>query len=584
MNLLLYFLSLSITGSFLALFYLLCRTVLKRNICKTWQYYIWLIILLRFLIPFTVGNGFVSSFFQSAKQEIIFIEKQQEKDGHKPETNFLLSDDPETRQEMNYPVLNQSKSISFWQRGIAIAEVIWFVTAVFLFARKVFSYFFLLRKWKREWTPIEEEEKKREIQVICTKMNRKRNPKLVYHPGLTSPMMVGLFHPTLVLTQKNMTQQQLRFVFLHEIIHDKRKDILYKWFVVLVVCLHWFNPLVYLIRKEMNQDCELSCDEIVMKNISDTEKWQYGDTLLALMKESQKKQDGLAISLNSNTKQLKERLGAIMNYQKMSKKGVIIAVGLVMVLCLGFMSMGAYAAPSANLKSEGQKNIDTATSQGTLQATMQAIKNLDLESLNQYSDNEREIKSAFGMGTIKEYIVFSELARGSKTDLKFNSAVVEKLAWSIGEVKEEGNHAEIKIQITNRDLTELSSKFSEEILNSIINFSYTPKDFTDYVLESQGTITFDITVEINKKKGVWQTHLSDEFINAIYGNMVEGSEMVFEEIEKNAETIGDKLEERTEKMAADLEKKAEDFGKQAEQAAENLEKRMNAWSEKIFGE
>ncbi len=67
----------------------------------------------------------------------------------------------------------------------------------------------------------------------------------------------------------------------HEITHMKRRDIFIKWLLIFAGAMHWFNPLVYYVRREMNKACELACDESVIKKFDMSEMQQYGDTLIA---------------------------------------------------------------------------------------------------------------------------------------------------------------------------------------------------------------------------------------------------------------------------------------------------------------
>lgn len=61
----------------------------------------------------------------------------------------------------------------------------------------------------------------------------------------------------------------------------KRRDIFIKWLLIFAGAMHWFNPLVYYVRREMNKACELACDESVIKKFDMSEMQQYGDTLIA---------------------------------------------------------------------------------------------------------------------------------------------------------------------------------------------------------------------------------------------------------------------------------------------------------------
>lgn len=107
----------------------------------------------------------------------------------------------------------------------------------------------------------------------------------LYRNGLIgSPVMTGFFRPKIILPDKKIAADNLTYVFTHELLHYKRKDMFYKWFVQIALCVHWFNPFLYLLAKEINRTCELSCDELVISRMDDKAKAAYGDALLSFLK------------------------------------------------------------------------------------------------------------------------------------------------------------------------------------------------------------------------------------------------------------------------------------------------------------
>ena len=123
--------------------------------------------------------------------------------------------------------------------------------------------------------------------------------------------------------------------------HRKRQDIFVKWLLIFAGAVHWFNPLVYFVRREMNKACELACDEAVIKGFTVSEMQQYGDTLIEVAADSIRKTP-LSIAMFEDKKNLKERLGAIMKHRKYSRRTVTAAgVILVTMVCavLGVSAM-----------------------------------------------------------------------------------------------------------------------------------------------------------------------------------------------------------------------------------------------------
>ena len=94
---------------------------------------------------------------------------------------------------------------------------------------------------------------------------------------VTTPLTYGILKPVILLPKVLDLQDEitLLYVLTHELIHIKRFDILAKWLLVLVLCLHWFNPLVWVMYVFVNRDIELSCDEAVVKIFSKTKSPSY---------------------------------------------------------------------------------------------------------------------------------------------------------------------------------------------------------------------------------------------------------------------------------------------------------------------
>lgn len=147
--------------------------------------------------------------------------------------------------------------------------------------------------------------------------------------------MVGIFKPTLLLPKATMTDEQFNNVLSHEMIHFKRKDILYKWFVCMVKCVHWFNPVIYYISKQVNIECEISCDAEVVKDMTEEQQTRYIDTIITLLASGKKKPITVTTGMVSDKKTLQRRFTMIKNKMKISKKAMAISIVLVLAVIGG---------------------------------------------------------------------------------------------------------------------------------------------------------------------------------------------------------------------------------------------------------
>lgn len=161
--------------------------------------------------------------------------------------------------------------------------------------------------------------------------------------AVTGAMALGLLQPVVVLPAGSPALQdpaRLTAVLRHELTHYRRGDLWLKWAAALTACVHWFNPLVWLLQKQISRACELACDEQVIRTMTAAEKQHYGETLLAFAGSRR-----AAVPLTAvceRRQQLKERLVNIMKYKK---KGFFTAL-LCAVLALGLIGCAAVLGPT----------------------------------------------------------------------------------------------------------------------------------------------------------------------------------------------------------------------------------------------
>ena len=101
--------------------------------------------------------------------------------------------------------------------------------------------------------------------------------------SLQTPVLAGLLRPAIYLPE-GFVQREM--AVRHELCHLERCDLWRKWFIQLIVCVHWFNPAVYLMRREANRLSELACDEAVVRGMDDTGRRSYANMLLHTVKSA----------------------------------------------------------------------------------------------------------------------------------------------------------------------------------------------------------------------------------------------------------------------------------------------------------
>lgn len=165
---------------------------------------------------------------------------------------------------------------------------------------------------------------KKDITVI--------NQNLVYVPSL-----FGIFKTKILISDSiyELEDNQIRYIFLHELSHYKRKDLIKNVVLTILSIIHWFNPIVHLCIKNIRKDMELEVDNMVTKNLSKEEQKSYCKTLVEL---SSKENTGFAsrvLCISNDKKELEGRIKMIKNVEWFSKHKILI--GIIGVILLVFL-------------------------------------------------------------------------------------------------------------------------------------------------------------------------------------------------------------------------------------------------------
>ena len=335
-------LSLSVSGALLLLLILGLKPLYKNKFSKRWQYYIWIVVALRFLLPFTPDTTIIGSLFEKLDTAAITNEIPTTPNVPVPaDTGNSKAEPIQTNQEVTTAAMRDpvDKYVCLF--------FIWSALALVLFVRKITVYQGFIQYIKAGNKEVSDIKILNLLSDCEEKLNIKTRVEISCNPLLASPMLIGFLRPRIILPAHEWEDKELSYIFVHELVHYRQRDMFYKWLIQIVVCAHWFNPFVYLLEKEVNKSCELSCDEKVISVLDDTARREYGDILISFLKSNNLYKSSLAsVTLTEGAEQLKERLGAIMKFRKKSKVIIAITAIFTVAVCICFFVTGAYAAPS----------------------------------------------------------------------------------------------------------------------------------------------------------------------------------------------------------------------------------------------
>ena len=356
-------LSLSISGGLVGLLILLFRPMTRRFFAKRWTYYLWLLLLVRLLVPIHADinlMGQLSAMLAATDSRQVSVEGISES-GHvenvemKNQTEIGSGvEDTENaygtfnaadigNAEHNETAVGMSVDRQEANRRadiLQIAGIIWILGMLLTALYRMCTYKSFVKGINAGCMSVTNRGLLYKSAEIQTRLGIIKEVPLYENAAVNTPMLIGLRKPHIVLPSKLLAEMTGRendicLILHHELIHYKRRDIWYKWLFQAALCVHWFNPLLYLFNRKFNVDCELSCDEAVMALLSEEGRRIYGNVLLDV---AEKNLSGETFAMHRNVPMmtlveekctLKERLQEI---AKFHKKGFLIGFCSALVL------------------------------------------------------------------------------------------------------------------------------------------------------------------------------------------------------------------------------------------------------------
>lgn len=125
------------------------------------------------------------------------------------------------------------------------------------------------------------------LQEIIEETKLGEECTLCIAPDIASPIVTGLFHPVIIIPEnmRLLSEKQLRYILRHEWCHYLSKDLWVKLLIHVLCCVMWWNPPVYLLKKDLDQILELYCDRRVTKGIRQKERLEYLETMIEILNQ-----------------------------------------------------------------------------------------------------------------------------------------------------------------------------------------------------------------------------------------------------------------------------------------------------------
>lgn len=336
-------LSLSLSGTILSLILLSIKPLIENKISKSMQYYIWIVVLLRLILPFSLEESLMNKIFYKNITPALVSTNQEMHIPNNENSSIIdlsiTSGAKELQENKSYDYININSRSNFSNIFNSFNNYMFYIYllgVIIAITINIANYLKFLRTLQNSYKKASCQE-----NLLLSSLNNSRIKVALFRSSLVNtPMLVGIFNPNIVIPDVNYSENQLRYILSHELIHLKRFDIGLKWLAMLTTSIHWFNPMMILIKKEINNICELSCDEAIIRNLNNDEKQEYGDTLIFTAAQYNYPLDSLQATMCAEKKVLRKRLLSITNYNKQSKLRILTSLLLLTVIIFSSLYLG----------------------------------------------------------------------------------------------------------------------------------------------------------------------------------------------------------------------------------------------------
>lgn len=292
-------------------------------------------------------------------------------------------------------------SFSSAMSGTSVPSInLWIV--VWLIGMAVCAMFFAVAYWKfrlnfRKSIPVDNGF----IRNWLTSHKLRRTMEVRQSDKIPAPLTYGVFYPVILLPKRTNWEDEtaLAYVLAHEYVHIRRFDTLTKLVLTATLCVHWFNPAVWVMYVLANRDIELSCDEAVVRQFGEHTKSAYAMTLIRM----EETKSGLSPLCNSFSKNaIEERIVAIMKIKKISLAAVLVAIALVVGFTTAFATSAQTTAQDDNIALSDEETVNNSAIQSGYDSTGSETATESGNKCISADDSDQQLSSEL----LAEYVVF----------------------------------------------------------------------------------------------------------------------------------------------------------------------------------
>ena len=380
----------STSASLLAIIIILLKLVFRNKLNVKWHYYVWFLVLIRLLLPYAPECSFSAfnllGFFSDVPHEVIIAEPI----NHLDDTVLFQNNygnQPDLHNSVYENNLGGSSGLPNTNTNIDI-----YLCTVWLLGVAIFGFYTFLKERRfihqlNNYKLCSDEDILALIASCQNSLGLSGNIIVLQPDNDKTPSVSGFIRPKLLMPagiETKLTNDELKYIILHELAHLKRNDILINCFIGIMQIIHWFNPVLWYAFYCWREDSEIACDAYVLSRIGANHADDYGWLIIKLLEDCSLKNAYGTIGMIGGKSHLKRRIKMISLFSKYSYKWSGLSLALIIVLGAVLLTN---AKTSANSPYPSQKTI--VHSSNFMQDVEKDIAdsfNLSLEDLNKVDE------------------------------------------------------------------------------------------------------------------------------------------------------------------------------------------------------
>jgi bla regulator protein blaR1 len=345
-------------ASLFAIIILSLQPVLRRYVSAHWRFILWIVVLVRFLpLPLPESRMSIFNWLPRTAQAAA------------PSTDPILASIPPPAIPAVPITQPHRASTSIVQRTVNAAPIPWPTLLYLVGATAVFLRLLLaslsLRHILRSATPIADPALLATLDSAQRSLGVRRPIPLLQTDTLTSPALVGLFRPRLLLPTHlldTLTLDEFQLILLHEAAHLRRRDIALNYFFAFLTLVHWFNPLLWFLLPRIRADRELACDELVLRHTTDPAT--YGHTLLKIFQTASRPTPHFALGIVDTKIFFTRRIHMIAAFKKRPAWLAVPAVSILILICACTLTAAQTPSPSPDTRALAKNTMPVGGATG----------------------------------------------------------------------------------------------------------------------------------------------------------------------------------------------------------------------------